>query len=91
MLSAADSDTGDAMACVMQVYLCSAEILLPGVFRVVKFLVGLVFADVSSCAFPGVHILYQEFEMPQSESQVRNGSEDHFDGHSSIKHFQKKY
>lgn len=42
-----DSDTYIMLACVMQVYLCSAEILLPGMFRVVKFLIGLVFADAS--------------------------------------------
>lgn len=61
MLSAADSDSSAALACVMRVYLCSAEILLSGVFRVVKFLIGVVFADVSSHAFPGMQILSQEF------------------------------
>ena len=47
VLSGTDSDTCIALACVMQVYLCSAEILLSGMFRVVKFLIGLVFADAS--------------------------------------------
>lgn len=48
MLSGTDSDTSIALAYVMRVYLCSAEILLSGMFRVVKFLIGLVFADASS-------------------------------------------
>lgn len=48
MLSGADRDTYIALACVMQLYLCSAEILLLGMFRVVKFLIGPVFAAASS-------------------------------------------
>lgn len=48
VLSGTGSHSSIALACVMQVYLCSAEILLSGMFRVVKFPIGLVFADASS-------------------------------------------
>lgn len=48
MLSGTDSDTYIVLACVMHVYLCSAEILLSAMFRFVKFLIGLVFAEASS-------------------------------------------